>query len=193
MSADLDTREARLNDPHVLPLMELVRKLRKRLDPTGVPNVDPNDGGVNARVLFLLETPGPRAVGTRFVSRDNPDPTARNMGSVLDEAGFLRSDVVLWNVVPHYVSSPDKSRNVSAAQIREAVPDCQAFIDELLGRNLAVVVFCGRSAQRARSLLRLAPAISLSTFHTGAMSFNRKRCRDDIQVTFEKAFELISE
>lgn len=193
MSADLDTREARLNDPHVLPLMELVRKLRKRLDPTGVPNVDPNDGGVNARVLFLLETPGPRAVGTRFVSRDNPDPTARNMGSVLDEAGFLRSDVVLWNVVPHYVSSPDKSRNVSAAQIREAVPDCQAFIDELLGGNLAVVVFCGRSAQRARSLLRLAPAISLSTFHTGAMSFNRKRCRDDIQVTFEKAFELISE
>jgi len=192
MSANLDTREARLNDPHVLPLMELVRKLRNRLDSPGVPNVDPNDGGVNARALFLLETPGPRAVGTGFVSRDNPDPTARNMGSALDEAGFLRSDVVLWNVVPHYVSSHDKSRNVSALQIREAAPDCQTFVDELLRRKLAVVVFCGCSAQRAQSLLRLAPAISLSTFHTGAMSFNRKRCRDDIHATFKRAFELIS-
>jgi hypothetical protein len=38
-----DTREDRLNDPHVRPLMDLVRDLRNRgLD---VPNVDPNDGG----------------------------------------------------------------------------------------------------------------------------------------------------
>ena len=51
----LDTREDRLNDPHVGPLMGLVRDLRSRgLD---VPNVDPNDGGVNAKVLILLETP----------------------------------------------------------------------------------------------------------------------------------------
>src|SRR5262245_33198532 len=65
----LDTREDRLNDPHVRPLMELVRYLRSRgLD---VPNVDPNDGGVNAQVLILLETPGPKAVASRFVSRDN--------------------------------------------------------------------------------------------------------------------------
>jgi hypothetical protein len=61
----LDTREDRLNDPHVRPLMDLVRDLRSRgLD---VPNVDPNDGGVNAQVLILLETPGPKAVASRFV------------------------------------------------------------------------------------------------------------------------------
>ena len=113
------------------------------------------------------------------------------MGLALDGAGFLRSDVVLWNVVPHYVSSVDQSRNVSAAQIREAVPDCQAFVDELLKRRrLKVVVFCGLSAQRARNLLRLAPAILLSTFHTGAQSFNHKS--EDIHTTFKKAFELIS-
>jgi hypothetical protein len=98
----LDTREDRLNDPHVGPLMGLVRDLRSRgLD---VPNVDPNDGGVNAKVLILLETPGPKAVASRFVSRDNPDPSARNLGRVLDDARLARADVVLWNVVPQCVS-----------------------------------------------------------------------------------------
>ena len=67
----LDTREDRLNDPHVRALMDLVRDLRSRgLD---VPNVDPNDGGVNAQVLILLETPGPKAVASRFVSWDHKE------------------------------------------------------------------------------------------------------------------------
>jgi hypothetical protein len=82
MSVCLDPREARLIEPHVRPLMDLVRKLRKQLadnaktngdlEPPGVPNVDPIDGGVKARALFLLATPGRRAVGSGFVSQDNP-------------------------------------------------------------------------------------------------------------------------
>jgi uracil-DNA glycosylase len=92
-----DPSEAQLHDGHVLPLMNVVRDLRAQ--GLIVPNVDPNDGGMNARVLVLLETPGPKAVASGFVSRDNPDPTARNLGLVLDEAGLLRSDVVIWNVV----------------------------------------------------------------------------------------------
>ena len=203
MSADLDPREARLNELHVRPLMELVHKLRKRfadiaetngdLDPPGVPNVDPTDGGVNARALFFLATPGRRAVGSGFVSQDNPDDTALNMRKALAEAGFRRPDVVLWNVVPYCVSTKYQDRKVSDAQVRKAVPDSQAFVDELLkSRRLKVVVFCGLKAQLAGSFLRVAPAIPLSTFHTGAQSFNHKRCRDDIDKTFKKAFELIS-
>ena len=52
----MDPRMDRLNEPHARPLMELIRSWvtgeRK------FPNVDPNDGGVNARVLFLQHTPG---------------------------------------------------------------------------------------------------------------------------------------
>jgi len=203
MSADLDPREARLNEPHVLPLMELVHELRKRLtdnakkngdlDPPKVPNVDPTDGGVKARALFFLATPGRRAVGSGFVSQDNPDDTARNMRKALAKAGFRRPDVVLWNVVPYCVSTEYQDRKVSDAQVRKSVNDSQAFVDELLKwQRLKVVVFCGLKARLAGSLLRVAPAIPLSTFHTGAQSFNRERCRDDIEETFEKAFELIS-
>ena len=186
----MDVREARLNEPHVRPLMDLVRSLRARGN--DVPNVDPNDGGIYARLLVLMETPGPRAVGSGFVSRDNPDPSARNIGKVLDDASIGRSDVVLWNVVPHCVSCIDFNRNVTSKQIREAARATQAFI-ELLPR-LAVVVFCGLSAQRALRLLYLpAHARALSTFHTGAQSYNHVRCRAHIHDTFKEAHAICSD
>ncbi len=37
-----------------------------------IPFFDPLDGDVNARCLFVAEAPGPRAVLSGFVSRDNP-------------------------------------------------------------------------------------------------------------------------
>lgn len=52
-------RRAMLGDPHVKPLTDYVAKLRKR-GPGEVPDFDPLDGGVNARVLFLFEKPGPK-------------------------------------------------------------------------------------------------------------------------------------
>jgi uracil-DNA glycosylase len=186
---DQDPREAMLNAPHVRPLMDLVRDLcaRGRL----MPNVDPCDGGISARALFLLETAGPKAVGTQFISRDNPDASAKNMGASLEQAGFARSDVVLWNVVPYYVSTTELNQNVSKAQIVEAIPYTQSFIDEL--RALRVVVFCGRSAQRAQSLLKFPTSVSqLLTFHPGAKAFNHARCREHLQATFSEARLLIS-
>ena len=185
----LDTREDRLNDPHVGPLMGLVRDLRSRgLD---VPNVDPNDGGVNAKVLILLETPGPKAVTSRFVSRDNSHPSARNLGRVLDDARLARADVVLWNVVPQCVSTTEQNRNVCAAEVRDALPALQAFIDQL--PKLAVVVFCGRSSQRASNHVELPSRVQvLKTFHPGGMAYNRPTYRADIHATFEKARRLIA-
>lgn len=179
----VDPREHHLDDPHMRPLMDLVRELRSRgLD---TPNIDPNDGGVNARALFLLETPGPRAVGSGFVSRDNPDLSARNIGWALDGAGFARTDVLLWNVVPYYVSSIDQNRNVTTPQIRNAISDLQAFVDRL--PSLSVVIFCGRKAQKAKPHLRFPAHVrTLSTFHPGAQAYNHAKHRDHIHRTFGK-------
>jgi hypothetical protein len=77
-----------LNQQHVLPLMNIVRRLRAQGRRT--PDVDPNGGGISAKVLFLLTTAGPEAVKTGIISPDNPDPTARNMRLTLSEAGFVR-------------------------------------------------------------------------------------------------------
>ena len=183
----IDAREQLLSASHVRPLMELVAKWRSQgLD---VPNIDPNDGGIHAKVLFLLESPGPRAVGTNFISRDNPDPSARNFGRALDHAGFVRSDTLLWNVVPYCVSSIDRNRNASPSQIREAIPFTQAFIEQL--RELKVVVLCGRRAQLAEASLT-SKATVLKTFHPGAMSYNRLALRQHIHATFAEARAAIS-
>lgn len=128
----MDPRDAHLTDPHVRPLMKLVERMRAQ--GLSVPNLDPSDGGTRARALFLSETSGPRAVGTGYVSQDNPDPSARNKKAALNKAGFSRDHVLLWNVVPFCVSTIDRNANVTAGQIREAVPYTQALVDLLPAR-----------------------------------------------------------
>ena len=56
-------RRARLLDARVAPLNRWVESVRARLGPSAiVPLLDPADGGVDARILWLLEAPGPRSI-----------------------------------------------------------------------------------------------------------------------------------
>ena len=87
-------RSDRLHDPRVAPLTPFVRSLRLMSRKT-VPDFDPHDGGVEARALFLLEAPGRQAVATGFISRNNPDPTARNMCQLLATVGIPRTATLL--------------------------------------------------------------------------------------------------
>ena len=184
-----DPRLHMLDQEHVAPLTKLIGALRDK--GFGVPNVDPYDGGVNARALFLLESPGPRAVQSGFIARDNPDPSARNMARSLDQAGFLRQDVLLWNVVPHCNSDETRNQNVTLRQVREAIPHTQAFIGQL--KKLKVIVFCGLKAQRAIRYLNIPENVEvLMTFHPGARAYNQPPLRDHIHRTFRLASRLIS-
>jgi len=45
-----------------------------------------------------------------FISRDNPDPSARNFRALLAGAGIPREKTVLWNIVPWYIGSGVKIR-----------------------------------------------------------------------------------
>ena len=185
----MDERDRRLNEPHVAPLMELVLSLRSRGFNT--PNIDPNDGGVNARALFLLESPGPRAVGTGYISQDNPDQSARNMRGALHNAGLDRQGILLWNVVPYNVSSVLKNRNASSKQILDAIPETQAFLDRI--PKLKAIVFGGRKAALAKAKLQLPASVSaFVTFHPGAQSYNHERCRLHIAQTFQAVQTVVS-
>jgi hypothetical protein len=74
-----------------------------------VPEFDSLDGGVDARVLFLFEKPGPmtaegnganRRVGSGFISRNNDDPTAEATFTFMRQANLPRKLTILWNVIP---------------------------------------------------------------------------------------------
>lgn len=174
-----DDRIARLEEPHLLPIMDLIRAWRR--DGLDVPNPDPNDGGVRAKAVFLLESPGPCAVGTNFISRDNPDPSARNMKAVLKLAGLERDETFLWNVVPYCVSTSSRNANASPRQVREAAPLTQKLIDIM--PDLRAVVLCGIPAQRATRYLTIACRV-FKTFHPGLRAYNRPRCREHFHETF---------
>jgi hypothetical protein len=148
--AAIAARLALLGEPHVAP----IETLRDRWSAEGrrLPHVDPLDGGVEARLLVLLETPGPGDGSPRFVSRDNPTGTARNLARFLDGGGIARADVLLWNSVPWIVHAPGaRNRPLRRTEIVEGLtllPDLLAHLP-----RLRVVLLAGRVAAAARAVI----------------------------------------
>jgi hypothetical protein len=100
MSSD---KQRRIHDRHVAPLNRLVEEMNAGRDAHLAPWFDPDGGGIDAHVLFLLENPGRRASSARgsgFISADNNDDTAANFFCLRDQAGLPRDRLVAWNVVP---------------------------------------------------------------------------------------------
>lgn len=145
-------RRALLALPHMAPLAAYVALLRR--PGVAVPDFDPLDGGTEARVLFLLEKPGPQAAASRagrdagFISRDNGGGTAEALRRFMGEAGLPRRDTVIWNVVPWWNGSIAVTAAERAAGSRE-LPHALALLPRL---HTAVLV--GRTAARARPVLQ---------------------------------------
>ena len=149
--AGLKARAALLGEPHVRPI-EGWRLAHTSAD-RPLPHVDPADGGVEARLLLLLETPGPGRTPLRFVSRDNPTGTGANLRRFLDETGIPRCDVVIWNAVPWVVHAPGaRNRAVRAGEVRDGLAMLPGFLS-LLPR-LSAVLLAGRVAALAESIVR---------------------------------------
>jgi uracil-DNA glycosylase len=185
-----DDKKKHLNNPNVQPLTNLIRGWKQQCPGRDFPFVDPDDGGIFAKVLFLQHTPGRRAVTTGYVSIDNPDPTAWNVSKALGYAGFGRADYICWNVVPYFISTEDKDGKATTAQIRDAAHYTQAFIGML--PHLRVVVFCGRKAQRQAPFLTLPDSVErLCAYQCGAQSFNRSQNRTEILSAYQKAHSLM--
>jgi uracil-DNA glycosylase len=144
--------------PHLAPLRRLAGRIRAERD-RPVPEADPLDGGVEARLLLLLETPGPATGRTAFVSRDNPTGTAANLFRFLGGAGLPRADTLIWNAVPWVIHEPGaRNRAPRTGEIRAA----RAYLPPLLALlpRLAVVVLSGRVSQTlAPDLAELRPGL----------------------------------
>ena len=140
-----------LGAPHARALAAFAAELRRD---TGahVPDIDPLDGGSEARVVLLLETPGPAIRDTGFVSRDNPTPTARNIRRFAAAAGLPRADTVIWNAVPWTIHEAGaRNRAPRPGEIRAGLGRLPAFL-RLLPR-LRCAILAGRVAGLARGLV----------------------------------------
>lgn len=154
----LVARRALVDAPHVATLNDFVRRLRLTTD-RPVPWFDPLDGGSDARLLVLMESPSRRGIGNGFVSADNPTPTGRRMRDEFARAGLVREDRVVWNVVPWYLGNDLKARNPTVAERREGA---QRLADLLpLLPRLRVVLTLGAPAREGwRSLALDLPHVA---------------------------------
>ena len=153
-----DARTARLAEihaPHIAPLTRFVEELRQQKgEDFHIPLMDPFDGGINAKVLFLLEAPGAKAKSSGFISRDNPDPTAANIWTMIRDVGIERTNCLLWNSVAWYVGTATRIRAVKAAEVRESADALRTLLGLLA--ELRCVALVGRKAQLAIATIKQA-------------------------------------
>ena len=148
----LAARRAALADPRMAPLRGFAAGLRAAHGPT--PDFDPADGGPAARVLLLLETPGPANWRTGFVSIDNRTGTSANLRRFLAEAGLGRGDLVIWNAVPWVIHAGGPNRAPRPAEIREGLAVLPGLLPLLPA--LRCVVLAGRIAALAEPVIHAA-------------------------------------
>jgi len=154
---EADVRQRRrkmLYEDHIEPLTAYAAQLRNR-PLVEVPDFDPLDGGVDARVLFLFEKPGPMTAsgpgqkqGSGFISRNNDDPTAEATFKFMEQAGIPRKLTITWNLIPWW----NRTRKVTGQELREGLESLAALISIL--RSLRAVVLVGRHAARAEASIR---------------------------------------
>jgi uracil-DNA glycosylase len=174
-------RHARLREPHILPLTGLVERIRQEQGcGLAVPYCDPDDGGIQAECLFVLEAPGARAVASGFVSRNNPDETAKNFCLLNAAAGIPRARTATWNIVPWYIGTGKRIRAAATADVTTGWPYLLRLLD-LLPR-LRVVVLVGRKAQRVQSRLAVErPELAvLACPHPSPLFINRRAENRDL-------------
>jgi hypothetical protein len=152
-------RQAELYEPHIAPLTEFVEKLRAEVGAHGsIPNFDPWDGGIDAEILFLLEAPGARALFSGFISRNNPDESAKNFFELNRDAEIPRKRTVTWNIVPWYIGTGRRIRAAAKTDTDAGIRALTRVLDLL--PKLRATVLMGRKAERASELLaQLRPAV----------------------------------
>lgn len=158
--AQLAERIRFLKSRHMTALNNYVEGLRAVFG--DVPNFDPFDGGVEARLLVLLETPGPSTAGIRFTSRDNPTGTARNLRSLFSLAQINRADTAIWNAVPWVLGrNGGRLRAPSRSDIAAAALELPKLLS--LFPHLTTIILAGKTAARFETeTLRRRPDIQVN-------------------------------
>lgn len=146
-------RRGLLEQPHMRPLTKMIAAFRD--EGRGyVPDMDPLDGGVRARLLFLMEKPGPMTApgetgrqGSGFISRDNDDQTAAAIFAFMNAAGIPRDQTLLWNAIPWW----NGTIRIVPQEWRDGLVRLEALTSLL--PELRGVVLVGKKAERARAFL----------------------------------------
>ncbi len=194
------------SSPTVQPLRAYTRDLAQRKSGRGpdgvlmkafVPQFDPAEAGICARVLFLLEAPGPKANpangGSGFISVDNNDQTAENFWRFREAAGISEVEAVHWNTVGWYLGA---SRVKPTAAMRaEGAVELRDNLFPLFHR-LEGIVAVGKHAQDAMQRYRKLTPVSRTMWeenipHSSPLAFNRPHNRANFAAGLDRVRERL--
>ena len=188
---EITARHKMLEDDHIRPLTQFVEKIRKDKNLSNeVPFIDPMGGGVNARCLCVLQDPGRKTQVTGLVSRNNPDPTARNIFTFYQEANIPREETIIWNVVPWVVKN-DKDFWRSFDQGVRYLKELISLLPEL-----KIIILHGNKAKYAKSTIeKEVPTLKfIDSWHTSNQSLNsRPKYREQIRAHLKEIYKLLYE
>ncbi|MBC7595299.1 MAG: uracil-DNA glycosylase [Kineosporiaceae bacterium] len=186
----------RHSSPTTAPLTAWVERLIDSRANAGliaeVPTFDPAEAGINARVLLLLEAPGPMTnalnshPGSGFISSDNDDSTAENLWHARQDAELI-DDTLLWNIVPWYLGPADKKPKVS--DLREGAKTLRELISML--PELHTVVTLGvipRNGWTRFGRPNLGTAMrTIETWHPSQLAMNQPGKREHLAEALTRA------
>jgi len=206
----LAAKQSRLWESHVAPINQLVDQIRHEIaeewaqahegsaPPVFVPYVDPDCGGIQARVLLVLESPaGPAALGSGMLSPDNNDETAKNVWWAYQASGMPRTYGLPWNAVPWYVGDGKKNKNVTATEVVRGREYLSQLLD--LAPAVRVVLALGKPAQAcvagAADALAARGIQVVNAPHPSPIpaAATRGRSLEEFNAAFAKAYATVSE
>jgi hypothetical protein len=185
-----DERLALLDSPQMQPLNDYRDRLRQ-MSGRDIPNFDPFDGGVSARLLILLETPGPSAVtcDRRFVSIDNPTGTAKNLRNALADAGIPRHEIIAWNTVP-WIRLTKKP--VTVGERSDGIDGLADLLPMLSAVKVAVLA--GAVAGAAKLVIERAGIEAILAPHPSPVRINTSpTLRDRLHAAFDAAGKVLDQ
>jgi len=203
----LEAKQQRLWEPHVAPINEFVNQIRSEIaervrcehrgglaDHVHVPYIDPDSGGVAAKVLFVLESPArTAALGSSMLSADNDDPTAANVWEAYDASGLPRIHGLHWNAVPWFVGTEERNAGVSGDQVELGRTYLRRLI--ALAPDVRVILAMGKPAAQtvaplAGELERAGIAVR-SVIHPSPRNYNsRPGSREAVILAFSDSLRL---
>ncbi|WP_242661347.1 uracil-DNA glycosylase [Mycobacterium mantenii] len=191
----LAAKHARIRDPHVAPLNDLADEIAdaRGMPRKYVPYVDPDSGGIYARVMVMLDNPSTKAeagTGSGLLSIDNDDRTARNMREAYALHGVPLKYVVPWNAVPFPVAGL-KNGGSTPAERREGAPWIREFVRRCM--NLEYVLLLGAAARdgwKRTGLKKPEPIVPWPVPHPSMRGLNSSA---NARTRFESAIQLLAQ
>ena len=194
--AFLAAKQARWFEPHIAPVNHLVSEIASTTG-LAVPYVDPDSGGVNTRVLLLLEGPsGGAAHRSNMISIDNDGGTAANLWRAHQAVGLSREHTMIWNAVPWFLGGYGRIDGPKEVELTEG----RSWLVRLLERLplLEVVIALGRVPEKSlrplRSDLQARGVIIFPAPHPSQRVYDvpGRGARAQVHRTFEQAAEVIA-